>query len=79
MPETRFNWLDRERWLEYLLAIVIGNAVYFLLLEPLLPAAWQHEPFRVDRGLAVDFLVCIAVFILLRHWKRLRKQLTSDR
>ena len=73
MPEPKFNWLDRERWIEYLIAIVIGNVVYFFLFEPLFPAAWQHEPFRVDRGLAADFLVCVAIFILLHRWKMLRK------
>lgn len=54
-----------------LLAIVIGNVLYFLVLTPLLPAAGRHEVFRVDLGLAIDFAVCVVLYgvieLLLRH------------
>ena len=46
-------------------AIVLGNAVYFLLM-PHLPAWAYHVPFRLDAGLAVDFCFCLAVFGLIK-------------
>ena len=42
-------------------AVVLGNAVYFLLM-PHLPAGAYHAPFRLDAGLAVDFCFCLAAF-----------------
>jgi hypothetical protein len=47
-----------------LLAIVLGNGVYFFLY-PRLPAVWRHQPFVIDRGLALDFLLCAALYGLL--------------
>lgn len=46
-------------------AVVLGNAVYFLLM-PYLPAGAYHAPFRPDAGLAVDFAFCLAVFGLIK-------------
>ena len=43
-------------------AVVSGNAIYFLLLMPLLPPAARHEPYRIDLGLVVDFWVCLACY-----------------
>jgi hypothetical protein len=48
-----------------LLAILLGNAVYFLLM-PRLPSSAQHQAFRLDLGLLVDFAVCVAVFGVLQ-------------
>lgn len=58
----------RHRWAEYLLAILGGNVI-FLLLEPHLPRPLRHEIFRLDWGLAVDFLFCVALYGLIR-WTR---------
>ena len=58
--------LPPRRWLEYLIAILIGNAVYFLALVPHLPVALRHVPFRVDAGVALDGLVCVAIYRLMR-------------
>ena len=44
-----------------LVAVLAGNAVYFLL-ERYLPPAARHEPFRMDLGMIVDFWVCLVVF-----------------
>lgn len=49
-----------------LLAIVLGNGVYFFLYSHL-PAAWQHQPFVADRGLALDFLLCVAIYGVLHR------------
>ena len=50
---------------ETFLAVVLGNIIYFAA-APLLPAALQHELFRPDLGLLLDFLVCAAVFYAIR-------------
>jgi hypothetical protein len=50
----------RNFW-KSLAAVVVGNAVYFLLMAHLPPAA-RHAPNRLDLGLAVDFLFCVAVY-----------------
>ena len=56
-------------WGESLAAVVAGNLVYFLAM-PILPAPLQHELFRMDLGLFVDFLFCGAALILIRRVQR---------
>jgi len=63
-------WPTPRRLLEYLAAILAGNAVYFLVLSPILPEALRHRPFREDWGLLVDFLVCAAVYGIYRLARR---------
>jgi len=58
-PSTRVVW-------QALVAVAAGNGFYFLLLYPWLPAAWRHQPFVADRGLALDFLLCLAFYLLIR-------------
>ncbi len=53
------------RLLRYLIAIAIGNAIYFAIWIRL-PRWAQHEPFRLDWGVAVDFAICLAVYVLIR-------------
>jgi hypothetical protein len=48
-----------------LLAVLAGNALYFLLM-PHLPPAARHSPFRTDIGLVVDFWLCLVVFGLIK-------------
>ena len=43
-------------------AVVSGNAIYFLLLIPLLPPAARHRPYHLDLGLIVDFWVCLLCY-----------------
>jgi len=55
---------------ESFLAVLLGNIIYFAL-EPMLPPNLQHELFRPDFGLLLDFLACVVVFFairLLRAW-----------
>jgi len=49
-----------------LAAVLIGNAIYFLILMPVLPPAARHgvslgAP-RIDLGLVIDFWVCVVVY-----------------
>lgn len=62
------------RWLEYLIAILIGNAIYYLSLAPHLPQALRHQGFEIDGGVIVDFLVCVAVYWLIRLGIRLNEE-----
>lgn len=57
--------------LQALLAIMLGNVLYFLLL-PSLPPAAHHHPFRVDLGSLVDFWFCLVVYGLIRTARRWR-------
>ncbi len=45
-----------------LVAVVVGNAIYFLVIMPLLPAAGRHGVAKIDLGLVIDFWICLAVF-----------------
>jgi hypothetical protein len=52
------------RWLKYLIAIAIGNTVYFRVQSYLPPAA-QHRAFRPDLGTLVDLWFCVVIYGLL--------------
>jgi energy-converting hydrogenase Eha subunit A len=57
--------------LQALLAIILGNLVYFLLL-PSLPAIARHRPFRLDLGTVVDFWFCLVAYGLIRTARKWR-------
>lgn len=67
-----------RRWIEYIAAILTGNAIYFLVLFPSLPPALQHQPpdpknlvpFRFDAGLVLAFLCCVVVYGVIRMASR---------
>jgi hypothetical protein len=52
-------------------AVISGNAIYFILLMPLLPPVARHKPYKLDLGLIVDFWVCLACYgvveLISRH------------
>ncbi len=59
-------------FLQALIAVLAGNAAYFLLM-PYLPMPFRHVPFRTDLGLAVDAgfcLVALAITKLVIGWRR---------
>ena len=62
----RLLGMTPRRWLEYLAAILLGNAIYYLSLVPHLPEALRHQGFQMDWGMGVDFAVCVAVYGLIR-------------
>jgi len=49
-----------------LAAVVLGNAIYFLIMSHLPPAA-QHHSRRIlpDLGLVVDFWICLVLYGLI--------------
>jgi len=63
-----------RRWLEYFVAILVGNAVYYFSLVPHLPSVLRHQGLTVDWGTGVDFGVCVAVYGLIRLGSMLQKQ-----
>ncbi len=57
--ETVKNFLDA------LLAVLAGNAIYYLL-APHLPVAMRHGRFVEDWGLVVDFIICTVIFVAVK-------------
>jgi hypothetical protein len=58
-------------FLQALLAILLGNVLYFAL-EPSLPLAARHHRFQLDLGTVVDFWFCLVAYGLIRtarKWK----------
>jgi hypothetical protein len=54
-----------RNFLEALLAVLAGNAVYFLLM-PHLPPAARHAWLKEDWGLVVDFGICTIIFVIVK-------------
>jgi len=62
------QWLGvtPRRWLEYLIAILLGNAIYYFSLVPHLPDTFRHQGYRIDLGMLLDFIICVCVYGLIR-------------
>lgn len=58
-------------FLQALLAIILGNIVYFALI-PHLPPAARHHPVHVDLGLVLDFGFCLIAYGLIRTVRKWR-------
>jgi hypothetical protein len=54
-----------KNFLDALVAVLAGNAIYFLLM-PHLPAPIQHRLFKEDLGLLVDFCICTVIFATVK-------------
>ena len=53
--------------LKSFIAVALGNAIYFLLIYPHVSPTWQHQPTAgIDAGLALDFGICLVLYILVR-------------
>jgi hypothetical protein len=55
--------------LDALVAVLAGNATYFLLM-PHLPAVARHALFKEDWGLLVDFAICTVIFAAVKYARR---------
>jgi hypothetical protein len=58
-----------RNFLDALLAVLAGNAIYFLLM-PHLPRVARHALFKEDWGLLVDFAICAAIFVAVKYARR---------
>jgi len=67
-----------RRWVEYLISVLVGNAIYFAVLLPGLPRSLQHQPFSVDAGLLLAFLCCVLVYGAIRLGSRHGKRMAAD-
>jgi hypothetical protein len=70
--------LTRAKWIKFLIAILLGNGLYFAL-SPYLPPAAQHHEWAVDLGTVVDFWFCLLVYGLLELGGLLRNIDTRPR
>jgi hypothetical protein len=61
-----------RRWIEYLIAILLGNAIYYFSLVPHLPPVLRHQGYLLDWGSLVDFIVCLGVYGLIRVGSKMR-------
>jgi len=57
--------------LQALLAIILGNVVYFMLI-PSLPPVARHRPLHLDLGMILDFWFCLVAYGLIRTARRWR-------
>jgi hypothetical protein len=58
-----------SNFLEALLAVLAGNAIYYLV-TPRLPAVARHRLFQEDWGLLVDFAICTVIFLAVKYARR---------
>ena len=56
-------------FIQALVAIVLGNVVYFVLM-PSMPLVAQHRRFHFDLGTVVDFWFCLVAYGLIRTARR---------
>jgi hypothetical protein len=52
--------------MKMLLAILLGNLIYFVL-QPYLPDALAHNTFQIDAGLLVDLGFCAVIYVIIRR------------
>ena len=55
-----------KNFLDALVAVLAGNALYFLLM-PHLPALARHTLSKEDWGRLVDFAICTAIFVAVKY------------
>ena len=54
-----------RNFVESLIAVLAGNALYFSLL-PQLPEGARHHPQHIDLGLLLDFWLCLVLLACIR-------------
>jgi hypothetical protein len=52
-------------FVQALVAVLAGNAAYFLLL-PYLPPRARHVPFQIDLGLVLDCWFCLVAWGIVK-------------
>ena len=58
-----------KNFVDALLAVLAGNAIYCLLM-PYLPAVARHRLFQEDWGLLADFAICTVIFAAVKYLRR---------
>jgi len=60
-----------KNFLDALVSVLAGNAIYFLLM-PHLPRVARHALFKEDWGLLVDFAICTVIFAAVKYARRVK-------
>jgi hypothetical protein len=55
----------KARLLKQFAAVLLGALLYFFVLMPHLPAAAQHQPFRLDWGIVILAWICLVFYGLI--------------
>jgi len=80
MPTMRqFFSIPPKRWVEYLIAILLGNAIFYFSLSPHLPYGLRHHGFDTDWGSLLDLAVCAGVYGLIRLGKQIHRPSDDQR
>jgi hypothetical protein len=64
---------NTANFLHALAAVLVGNALYFLLM-PRFPPVARHAPQRLDLGLLVDFCICLVILGVIKTAARWRQR-----
>jgi hypothetical protein len=59
-------------FVQSLIAVLAGNAIYFLLM-PHLPPAARHVPHSLDLGVFVDFWLCLVILGIIKTFVRSKR------
>jgi hypothetical protein len=65
----------RANFIQALIAVLAGNATYYLLM-PYLPVGARHRALHYDLGLVVDFWFCLVAFGIVKMivgWRERRR------
>jgi hypothetical protein len=65
-------------FVQSLIAVVAGNAVYFLLM-PHLPPAARHDPTKFDIGILVDFWFCVVFLGAIKTFTKWGRKSSEQR
>lgn len=69
LSKTQIKGQTAKNFLDALLAVLSGNAIYYLLM-PHLPPVARHRLFKEDWGLLVDFAICTVIFAAVKCGRR---------
>ena len=58
-----------KNFLDALVAVLAGNAIYYLLM-PHLPPVARHGLFKEEWGLLLDFAICTVIFAGVKYARR---------
>jgi len=65
-------------FVQSLIAVLAGNAVYFLLM-PHLPPPARHDPARLDLGMLVDFWICVVFLGAIKTFTKRGRRSSEQR
>lgn len=64
----------KENFWKSLIAVVVGNLLYFFVFYRMMPTVARHTPFKLDLGLLVDVWFCLVIYGIVELIIRLRRK-----